>query len=46
MPVLQGFARFGGASVRANVGVGFVPDMHAPGAVDAALALAEEKIPR
>ncbi|KAH9943359.1 P-loop containing nucleoside triphosphate hydrolase protein [Epithele typhae] len=38
--VFQGFARFPGASVRANVGVGFVPAMRAPGAVDAALALA------
>ncbi|KAI0776036.1 P-loop containing nucleoside triphosphate hydrolase protein [Trametes elegans] len=38
--VLQGFAKFGGASVRANVGVGFVPDMRDAGAVHAALSLA------
>lgn len=37
--VFQGFARFD-ASVRDNVGVGFVPDLRAPAAVARALALA------
>lgn len=37
--VFQGFSRFS-TSVKGNVGIGFVPDMHDPAAVTAALGLA------
>ncbi|KAI0312479.1 P-loop containing nucleoside triphosphate hydrolase protein [Amylostereum chailletii] len=41
--VLQNFAKFAGASVGENVGMGFVADMERPGALRAALRRAESE---